>query len=56
MRSVLLSYYVKLTEFLGRALGPNYEVTLHDLTSHDRSIIAIANNLTHRRFFMDHLP
>ena len=43
MRSVLLSYYVKLTEFLGRALGPNYEVTLHDLTSHDRSIIAIAN-------------
>lgn len=40
----LLQHYVKLTEFLGRALGPDYEVALHDLTDKNRSIIAIANN------------
>jgi len=40
----LLQHYVKLTEFLGHALGPDYEVALHDLTNKDRSIIAIANN------------
>lgn len=40
----LLQQYMKLTEFLGIALGPDYEVALHDLTNRDRSIIAIANN------------
>ena len=40
----LLQHYMKLTEFLGQALGPDYEVALHDLTNKDRSIIAIANN------------
>lgn len=44
MSSALLSHYIKLTEFLGRALGPDYEVVLHDLTDDHRSIIAIANN------------
>ena len=44
MGSALLSYYVRLTEFLGRALGPDYEVALHDLTDDHCSIIAIANN------------
>lgn len=42
--SQLLQQYVKLTEFLGYALGPDYEVALHDLTNKDKSIIAIANN------------
>ena len=42
--NVLLQHYVKLTEFLGQALGPDYEVALHDLTDKNRSIIAIANN------------
>jgi len=40
----LLQHYAKLTEFLGQALGPDYEVALHDLTDKNRSIIAIANN------------
>jgi predicted transcriptional regulator YheO len=40
----ILAQYVKLTEFLGEALGPDYEVALHDLTNRERSIIAIANN------------
>lgn len=42
--NALLLHYVKLTEFLGLALGPDYEVALHDLTDKNRSIIAIANN------------
>lgn len=41
--NALLQQYVKLTEFLGVALGPDYEVALHDLTDRNRSIIAIAN-------------
>ena len=40
----LLQHYIKITEFLGLALGPDYEVALHDLTDKNRSIIAIANN------------
>lgn len=40
----LLQHYIRLTEFLGAALGPDYEVALHDLTDKNRSIIAIANN------------
>ena len=44
MNHVLLEHYVRLTEFLGRVLGPDYEVALHDLTDKNKSIIAIANN------------
>lgn len=44
MANPLLQHYIKLTEFLGHALGPDYEVALHDLTDKNRSIIAIANN------------
>ncbi|WP_373164177.1 transcriptional regulator [Agathobaculum sp. Marseille-P7918] len=44
MANPLLQHYMKLTEFLGQALGPDYEVALHDLTDKNRSIIAIANN------------
>ena len=39
----VLEPYIKLTEFLGQALGPDYEIALHDLTDRNRSIIAIAN-------------
>lgn len=44
MNPHLLQQFSKLTEFLGRALGPDYEVALHDLTDKDCSIVAIANN------------
>ncbi len=44
MANLLLQHYAKLTEFLGKALGPDYEVALHDLTDKNRSIIAISNN------------
>ncbi|MDD3367857.1 MAG: PAS domain-containing protein [Lachnospiraceae bacterium] len=44
MANPLLIHYIKLTEFLGQVLGPDYEVVLHDLTDKNQSIIAIANN------------
>ncbi len=39
----ILKQYMKLTEFLGLVLGPDYEVVLHDLTDKNHSVIAIAN-------------
>lgn len=44
MRNDLLRQYIHLTEFLGRALGPDYEIALHDLSGQDQSIVAIANS------------
>ncbi len=41
---ILLEPYKNLVPFLGAALGENVEVALHDLTSEDQDIIAIANN------------
>lgn len=43
MNNPILQHYIKLTEFLGTVLGPDYEVVLHDTTMPDRSIVAIAN-------------
>ena len=39
----LLEPYGRLVEFLGIALGDNVEVALHDLTSPEQEIVAIAN-------------
>lgn len=41
MNKQMLNRFTSLVDFLGKALGPDYEVTLHDLES--RSIVAIAN-------------
>ena len=38
-----VAQYVKLVEFLGKALGPDYEIALHDLSEGNYSIVAIAN-------------
>jgi len=43
MQASWMQPYIKLTEFLGKMLGPDYEVVLHDLGDEDKSIIAIAN-------------
>lgn len=43
MNSDILQQYTVIVEFLGKALGPNYEVVLHDLSSKDLAIAAIAN-------------
>ena len=41
--NILLEQYKILVEFLGKALGPNYEIVLHDLSAGDNTIAAIAN-------------
>jgi len=38
-----LKPYIKLIEFLGVMLGPDYEVVLHDVGDPENSVIAIAN-------------
>ena len=38
-----LAPYAEMVEFLGEALGKEYEVVLHDLTNPECSIVAIAN-------------
>lgn len=44
MTHLLFEHYAKLTEFLGHTLGPDYEVSLHDLADPKGAIVAIANN------------
>lgn len=44
MRPDILQHYITLVEFLGKTLGPDYEVVLHDLSSKDLAIAAIANS------------
>jgi len=39
----MIKQYTLLVEFLGAALGSDYEVTLHDFTNKSNSIIAIVN-------------
>ena len=39
----ILKQYMVLAEFLGKVLGPQYEITLHDLSSTEQSIATIVN-------------
>ncbi|GAB1456110.1 PAS domain-containing protein [Spirochaetota bacterium] len=43
MNRTMQSQYSVLVEFLGKSLGPDYEVVLHDLGDKSNSIVAIAN-------------
>ena len=44
MTAYMLRQYTQLTEFLGRVLGPDYEIAFHDLSDSERSLVAISNN------------
>lgn len=44
MTSSRLHQYALLVNFLGKALGPDYEIVLHDITSEPSKVIAIANS------------
>ncbi len=44
MTAALFNQFARLTEFLGRILGPYYEIALHDLKDPEHSLIAIANS------------
>lgn len=41
---MIMNQYIKITEFMGRLLGRDYEIVLHSLEDVDHSIVAIANN------------
>ncbi|HVI41771.1 MAG TPA: PAS domain-containing protein [Anaerovoracaceae bacterium] len=43
MKRAMLKQYSILIDFLGRVLGPDYEIALHDLSDISNSIVAIAN-------------
>jgi len=43
MDGVILKHYTLLLQFLNRTFGPDYELVLHDLTTPNGSIVAIAN-------------
>lgn len=43
MNRAFLLQYTKLVHFLSQALGPDYEITLHDISEKSNSIVAIAN-------------
>lgn len=43
MNDTMLKQYSLLVEFLGKSLGPDYEVALHDIGYDTNSIVAIAN-------------
>lgn len=56
MTDEMLRRYSVLVDFLGKTLGPDYEVTLHDLDpQNDSSIIAIANGRVSGRTIGDSL-
>ena len=38
-----IKHYIKLTEFLANVLGPDYELTLYEVSESESSIVAIAN-------------
>ncbi|ADK79288.1 helix-turn-helix transcriptional regulator [Sediminispirochaeta smaragdinae] len=49
MNDAMKKQYSIIVEFLGKALGPDYEVVLHDVDDHINSIVAIANgHVSHR--------
>lgn len=50
---ILLSQYIKLTEFLAKVLGPHYEISLYDLTLPNKPLIAIANKHITKRIIGD---
>jgi len=43
MTADMIHRYSLLVEFLGRMLGPDYEIVLHDISRKQPSVIAIAN-------------
>ena len=39
-----LKPYIQIVEFLGKVLGKNFEIILHDLENLDGSVVASANS------------
>ncbi len=45
----MLQKYIPIVKFLAEALGPQFEIILHDLKNLDQSIVAIENNQISKR-------
>ena len=43
MRNELLNQYKILVNFLGKTLGPSFEIVLHEIKGEEVKMIAIAN-------------
>ena len=43
MKQELITHYTQLLSFLGKALGPDYEIVLYDLENNHNSVVAICN-------------
>lgn len=43
MQTKIIQQYTAFVDFLGKVLGPDYEIALHEIDSENQSIIAIAN-------------
>ena len=43
MTKELFQQYSILVDYLGKVLGPDYEIVLHDLTQSNKEVVAIAN-------------
>lgn len=43
MTNELFQQYSILVDYLGKVLGPDYEIVLHDLTQSNKEVVAIAN-------------
>ena len=45
----ILKQYMKVVSFLGKILGPDYEIVLHDLTEGNYTVVAIENGFNSNR-------
>ena len=43
MNAEMIQHYSLLVEFLGKILGPDYEIALHDISRKKCSVVAITN-------------
>lgn len=53
MNRTMLKNYMRLVDFLGQTLGPDYEITLHEIVDKTCSIVAIANGQVSGRTLND---
>lgn len=49
MHETILQQYITIVDFLGNALGPDYEIVLHDLSQKNNAVIAISNGHISKR-------
>ena len=55
MTEQMLRQYTVLVEYLGKTLGPDYEVVLHEFLPENSRVAAIANGSIHMSFDYDNI-